>query len=114
MDKISDCFIDPHEANIDNIRNFIIKHPLSRIAFSIIGAIIKIDLYNRLPIVENFIDYKIDNCFMNIKVDKYCPHSIERIKDTIQQCIDFNGWEDFIKVDGPFNEPVLLVKVHVD
>lgn len=113
MMKINDCFVGQHQADIDNLKNFINNHPLVVIGFNAMASLIVQHLEITLD-VRLYINYERHNYYWYLKVDKYCPNDVSVIQKVIYDYIHLNCWDSFIKINQTINNSILVLKSDID
>lgn len=113
MRKISDCFVGQHQANVDNLKHFFHRHPLTVIGFNAVASLI-IQYLEIVLDVKLYVKYEQHGYYWYIKVDKHSPDSIRCIKDSVQEYIVLNKWEDFIKINYTIDNSVLVLKTEIE
>lgn len=113
MRKISDCFVGQHQSDVDNLKHFFHRHPLTVIGFNAVASLIVQYLESVLDI-KLYVKYERHDYYWYIKVDKHSPDSLRSIKDSVQEYIILNKWEDFIKINYTIADNVLVLKTEID
>ena len=113
MRKISDCFVGQHQADVDNLKHFFHRHPLAVIGFNAVASLI-IQYLESVLDIKLYVKYERHDYYWYLRVDKHCPDSLRSIKDSIQEYIVLNKWEDFIKINYTIDNSVLVLKTEIE